>query len=131
MVDQVSPTGSLGPGLAQTFAVAAKAQPVSDNPRSTQPAAPVPSGTDSGQAAPSGLSPEDATKQVNEYLEKSHSDLTMKVDQGTGRAVFQIVRPSGQVLLQVPSADVLTMARKLTELTRRKSTSGALVDKEG
>jgi uncharacterized FlaG/YvyC family protein len=131
MVDQVSPSGSLGPGLTQTLAVAVKAQSVPDGPKAAQSAASTPRGVESGAVAHSGVSPEDASKQVNQYLQKSNSDLTMKVDKATGRTVFTIVRPSGEVLLQVPSAEVLAMARKLNELTKQKGASGVLVDQEG
>jgi uncharacterized FlaG/YvyC family protein len=131
MGDAISPAGTSRTGLTQTLAAAAKARPAPENPRSTQSAASAPTGTDGGAAVPAGLSPADASSQVNQYLQQAHSDLTMKVDKDTGRTVFTIVRPSGEVVLQVPSAEVLNMARKLAELTRRKSSSGALVDKQG
>lgn len=137
MVDQVSPLGSLGPGLPQTTAVASRPQPVSDNSRPASPqaaASPSPA-TDGGTAVQPQASLEEASHQVNAQLQQLDSNLKMHVDKASGTTVYQIVSKStGEVLLQVPSQDVLSMAQKLIALTKNKGAQGSpgvLVDKEG
>jgi uncharacterized FlaG/YvyC family protein len=89
----------------------------------------MPSQDTEGQPA-SGNS-DAAAKEVNSYLQNSKADLKMEVDPGTGRAIYQVVSSTGEVLLQMPSKEVLAMARKLTDLAKQKDASGILLDKEG
>jgi len=77
-------------------------------------------------------SQEVAVAQVNQHLQQSQTDLKLQVDAGSGRTVFQVVQQgTGQVVLQVPSAEVLGMSRRLREMEGQTGSSGALVDKEG
>ena len=132
MVDQVSPTGSLAPGIPQPQVALAKSQVEASSSRTAKSAAPA---APSLQAAPgldSGQSPEEAARQVDAYLKHSESDLKMDTDKATGRTVFRVVSSStGEVLLQVPSVEVLAMARKLKDLAKQQGASGVLLDKEG
>jgi len=46
--------------------------------------------------------------------------------------VYQVVQQgTGEVVLQIPSEEVLGMSRRLRELEGQGQSSGALVDKEG
>lgn len=136
MVDQVSPTGSLAPGLPQA-AVANRPQPGPETNPSARPVVSPPPPPAQGRApgVNNGTSPEEAVKQINNYLQSAPSDLKMEIDKASGRTVFQVISANtGEVLLQVPSVEVLAMARKLTELAKQKGAvgvPGVLVDKEG
>ncbi len=73
--------------------------------------------------------PEAAVAQVNQHLELAQTELKLQVDAGSGRTVFQVVQQgTGEVVLQVPSAEVLGMSRRVREL---EGQTGGLVDKEG
>ena len=70
--------------------------------------------------------------QVNQHLQQAQTELKLQVDTGSGRTVFQVVQQgTGQVVLQVPSAEVLGMSRRVRELEGQPGSSGALVDQEG
>ena len=70
--------------------------------------------------------------QVNQHLDQTQTDLKLQVDPGSGRTVFQVVQQStGEVVLQVPSAEVLGMSRRMRDLEGQAGASGALVDQEG
>lgn len=72
-----------------------------------------------------------AVAQVNEHLQQTQTDLKLQVDAGSGRTVFRIVQQgTGEVVLQVPSAEVLGMSRRMRDLEGQAGASGALVDKE-
>ncbi len=71
-----------------------------------------------------------AVTQINQHLQQSQTNLKVQVDGASGRTVFQVVQQgTGQVLLQVPSAEVLGMSRRIRDMAGQDA-SGALVDKE-
>jgi flagellar protein FlaG len=115
-----------------TFASGASMLPVSASP---QPAASRSASV--AQASPQSPAPDSgshdaAVAQVNQHLQQSQSDLKLTVDRGSGRPVFQVVQQgTGQVLFQVPSAEVLGMSRRVRELQDQTMNSGALVDQQG
>lgn len=121
MVNQITPTGS-----SPILSAAASPQPVAARPapakaRATQQTQPADSGS---QAA--------AVAKVNQHLQQTQTDLKLQVDDGSGRLVFQVVQQgTGEVILQVPSEEVLGMSRRVRELEGQAGASGALVDKEG
>jgi uncharacterized FlaG/YvyC family protein len=54
------------------------------------------------------------------------------VDAGSGRAVYQVIQQgTGEVVLQIPSEEVLGISRRLREMENNGRSSGALVDREG
>ena len=70
--------------------------------------------------------------QVNQHLQQAQSGLTLQVDPGSGRTVFRVIQQdTGEVVLQVPSPEVLGMSRRVRELQAKTRTSGALVDRQG
>lgn len=115
MITQVSLTG----GLSTSTGTAP--QPIAVRP----PAARLP-----GAQTPGSL--DAAVTQVNQHLQLAQTEMKLQVDAGSGRTVFQIIQQgTGAVVLQVPSAEVLGMSRRIRELEGQTGASGALVDKEG
>ena len=132
MADQVNPMGSLATGLPSAFLVAPTPRSA---PEKTRPAK-IPESqpkNEAGPAAPTALeSTDQAMETINVHLLQSGTELKFKTDQVSGRTIFQIVKEgSGEVLLQVPSEEMLAMARKLREFTEQMGASGVLLDKEG
>jgi uncharacterized FlaG/YvyC family protein len=69
---------------------------------------------------------------VNQHLAQVSTDLKLQVDAGSGRTVFQVVQQgTGQVVLQIPSEEVLGMSHRMRDLESQSSASGGLVDKKG
>lgn len=86
----------------------------------------------SGAPAPKAGSPEVAMAQVNQHLQQAEPSLKLQVDAASGRTVYQVVQQgTGEVVLQVPSAEVLGMSRRVRELEGQVGSSGALLDQEG
>ncbi|WLT33550.1 flagellar protein FlaG [Geothrix sp. PMB-07] len=70
-----------------------------------------------------------AVAHINQHLGQAQSDLKMHMDPASGRPVYQVIQQgTGQVLLQVPSAEVLGMSRRMRDL---EGQAGGLVDKQG
>lgn len=70
--------------------------------------------------------------QVNQHLQQAQTDLRLQVDPDSSRLVFQIVQQgTGEVVLQVPSEEVLGMSRRIREQDGQPGASGGLVDREG
>ncbi len=141
MVDQVNPLGSLAPGLPPTSQALASAatrapsvQESTSNPSPSQSAVPAGSG---GKGAPiPGKVPEQAlgaaARDMQDYLQQLPTDLQFRVDKGSGQFYFKVVDPAThKVIRQVPSEEVLAMARKLRQFADPKSASGVLLDQEG
>ena len=123
MSEQVTLSGGLAPGVSMP----------------TQ-ATPTPRPSGSGRAAKSAESrapepsqpPEAALAEVNRHLQKAGSELKIQVDLDTGHTVFKVINPgSGEVILQVPTAEMLALARNVRSLEHRQGGAGVLVDKEG
>ena len=80
------------------------------------------------QATGSG-STQEAAAQVGQRLEQARPELKLQVDAGSGRTVFRVVQQgTGQVIMQVPSEEILSMSRRLREA---EGQPGTLVDREG
>jgi uncharacterized FlaG/YvyC family protein len=94
------------------------------------PAGPATARTGGTQAQKAG-SQDVAVAQVNQHLQQAQTDLKLQVDAGSGRTVFQIVQQgTGEVVLQVPSAEVLGMSARMRDMVGQLGASGALVDKQ-
>jgi flagellar protein FlaG len=121
------------------------------NPASTQAATAQPatapgtqasSGTDaaSGQAAAKLANPTaaetakllgPAVKSLQDYI-KPQQTATIQVDHATGQSFVKIINAqTKQLVLQIPSAQVLAMAHKLQQMDNPQAASGVLVDQEG
>jgi len=91
-----------------------------------------PKGVGPSAAAASTLANNAAVEQVNQQLQQSGSNLQFHVDKDTGRTVYKVVdQHTGKVVLQVPSEEVLAVARNLQAIAKQHGASGVLVDKEG
>jgi uncharacterized FlaG/YvyC family protein len=70
--------------------------------------------------------------QVNQALQQAAPELKLQVDAGSGRTVYQVIQQgTGEVVLQIPSEEVLGVSRRLRELGGQSQSSGAFVDQEG
>ena len=142
MADQVNPLGNLAAGLSPSSPVsiapvgANRPSPLPDSssqpiqaqaPDSKGPGAP---GASAGKPSVQGLGT--AAQDVKDYLQQLPAELQFRVDQGSGEFYFKVVDPTTRkVIRQVPSEELLAMARKLREFVDPKSASGVLMDKEG
>lgn len=142
MADQVNPLGSLAPGLPPTpsapavQATANRLPSVPESPRPSQIQASDLKGPDGKGLSVSGKTPEQAlgaaAKDVQDYFQQLPTELQFRVDKGSGQFYFKVVDPATRMVIrQVPSEEVLAMARKLREFADPKTASGVLVDKEG
>jgi flagellar protein FlaG len=133
MADQVNPLGNLAVGVAQTQVVAKPSPSPTD--KTSKPAKVADSQPQGQGARPTDASAQnldEAAKTIKDYLQNSQSDLSFSVDKGSGDMVFKVVNSTThEVIRQVPTEDVLVMARKLRQLSHAKDASGVLMDKEG
>lgn len=123
MLDQIAVvSGASMPASAAPLLVESRPAPVLSP--SPQPARQAPVAVSGTQEA--------AVEQVNLHLAGAQTDLKLMVDRGSGRTVFQVIKQTtGQVLLQVPSAEVLGMSQRVRELQNMATHSGGLVDQQG
>ncbi len=108
-------------------------QPVVSRPASA-PTSTVSSSPQTASHAPAvgSGSQEAAVAQVNQHLAQAQPDLKLMVDHDSGRTIFQVIQQgTGQVLLQVPSAEVLGMSQRVRDLQNKIMSSGGLVDRQG
>lgn len=132
MADQVNPTGSLAPGLSGALMAATAPRPAPDKVRSVKTAETQPQGPGSSSVTENAGSADVAMEQLNSHLQQANSQLQFQVDKETGRTIYKVVSKSnGQVLLQVPSEEVLAMARNLRSMEQQTGGSGVLVDRKG
>ena len=132
MADQVNSTGSLASGLPLALLSAVAARPAPENPRPAKITAPPRQEQGGRTVAEAAKSPEAAMGQLNGYLQQTDSKLQFQVDKSTGRTVFKVIdQATGEVVIQVPSEELLAMARNLRALEKAQDASGVLVDKEG
>jgi flagellar protein FlaG len=74
---------------------------------------------------------DEAVKSLQDYI-KPQEVITLQVDKESGQPFVKIVNAqTKQLILQIPSAQVLAMARKLQEMATPQAASGVLVDREG
>ena len=72
-----------------------------------------------------------AVKHLQDYFAPDQN-VSMEEDHDSGQSYVKIVdAKTKQLILQIPSAEVLAMARKLQEMANPQSASGVLVDQEG
>ncbi|WP_306590696.1 flagellar protein FlaG [Geothrix sp. 21YS21S-4] len=135
MADQVTSVGSVAAVATQAISSA----PVS-SPRPAPAPIPASSAAASGAAkdAPSSAqavskeSLKAAARSVEDFVKQAPSDLKFMVDEGTGQYYFKIVDPNTQeTIRQVPSEEILAMARRLQQLNDPKGATGVIVDAQG
>jgi flagellar protein FlaG len=96
-------TTAASPGGAPTAAANGKALPASGQKLPDSPA-----------PEPSRARVEQAVQQIQSYLNDTQRQLQFQVDQGSGRTIVRVVNPETQeVIRQIPSEEVLTLARSI------------------
>ena len=155
MADSVSSINSLASGPLMTALAAAQSQ-ASASAQLPAPGAPAPAATTAPNAQASGPAPSSPAapsaapaKQADPLAQVTAKDLgtavkslqddikpqqiaTIQVDHATGQSYVKIVNAqTKELVLQIPSAQVLAMAHKLQEMDSAQSASGVLVDQEG
>lgn len=116
MVNQVSLSGS---------------QPILAAAPVPRPASPRPA-TSAGTSKPATGGEAAAAAQVNQHLEQAQTELKLQVDAGSGHTVFRVVQQgTGEVVMQIPSDEVLGMSRRLREAEGTGLAKGTLLDKQG
>jgi flagellar protein FlaG len=132
MADQVNPMGNLAPGLPVVQVASVTPRPSSEKVRSAKAVEPRPQGQVDSPVAKASESTDTAMEQLNSHLQQVNSQLQFQVDKETGRTIYKVVsKDNGQVLLQVPSEEVLAMARNLRSMEQQQGVSGVLLDKKG
>lgn len=59
-----------------------------------------------------------AFKEISSFFQKVHSSLEFKLDDGSGKMIMQIMdTDTNKVIRQIPSEDVLRLAKRLDDLT--------------
>ena len=130
MAAQVDPLGSLVSGMVQAQQIST----VSSSSKSlkTRSAESTPEAENQQDIGVSGEGLEAAAKQVADYLQKSSSDLEFGVDKDTGQYYFKVINPeTHETIRQVPTEEMLAMAKRLRELGDAKNASGVLMDEQG
>jgi len=119
-----SVTGAQASGQTLAAAQAAAPQAVAPAPsKSSKPAAPEAEATEKPL--------EKAVESLVDYI-KPQESITLQVDKESGETYVKIVdNDTKQMILQIPSAQVLSMARKLREMGDPQAAAGGLVDQQG
>jgi len=111
---------------------AAKAQSAPEKVRPAKTADTQASQPEGRLSAQSGKPTEADLQVINDGLQMTNSNLKFQVDKTTGITYFKVVDSNtGDTIRQVPSEEILTMARKLRELSKHEDASGVIMDKEG
>jgi hypothetical protein len=132
MTDQINPMGNQASGLSLPLLVASAPRPGLESTRPAKIADPPVQGPDASFLAGSGETPVAALQQLNGHLQQTGSELKFQLDQATGRTVFKVVNPKdGTVVIQVPSEEMLALARNVRSMEKEKSAAGILLDKNG
>ena len=132
MADQSALMSSLGPALTPPAMAAATSKPAIGPVRPAKTALPSKASGPVDQPPVATGSPQESVDQLNGHLQQTASRLRVLVDQSTGRTTYAVVnQATGEVVLQMPSAEMLAMARRVRELEKQMGATGALVDKEG
>jgi flagellar protein FlaG len=62
---------------------------------------------------------------VSQMAQVVRRDLNFMLDEGSGKTVVKIIdSQSGELVRQIPSEEMLALARRLQEMTREQSASG-------
>jgi flagellar protein FlaG len=112
--------------------VAASPRPAAEKPRTARIDDVRPPRPGNRTLSEVGRNPAVAADELNNHLQQVGSELKLQADSDTGRLVFKVVIPTtGEVLFQVPSEEVLALARNLRAQESVQGASGVLVDTEG
>ncbi len=145
MTDPVNTTSSLTAGTQMTALAAVQSQLTAENSRQASAApqaasARIPAKAETADttapaasktAQPSAKDLAVATKALQEYFQPDQK-VTLQVDHASGESYVKIVdAKSKQLILQIPSKEILAMAQKLRSMANPQAASGVLVDQQG
>ncbi|WP_417581867.1 flagellar protein FlaG [Nitrincola sp.] len=69
---------------------------------------------------------QEAADQIGEFLNVINSDLNISVDRDVNRTVVKVInRSSDEVIRQIPSEEVLSLMRRMSEIANQTSTGNA------
>ena len=107
-IDNIAQTSRVYGPTASASAAATPAAPVrQDLPASGQALPPAPDNADVKQAV----------SRLNDYVQTLRRDLQFRVDKDSNRVIVSVVNAeSGEVIRQIPSEEVLAVARNLDQL---------------
>ena len=72
---------------------------------------------------------EKAVSQMAAYVQNTHRDMNFSVDEVTGRVVVKVIDSnSDEVIRQIPSEEMLAIARHLTESLENDEPKGFLIE---
>ena len=102
--------------VEQQGTVNAQLQRFSETSTSSQESAQTADTTNSEQRNDS-LDLEDATREIEQFLQSQNRNLAFSVDENTDRSVVTVTESgSGDVIRQIPSEEVLRLAERLDDL---------------
>lgn len=102
--------------VEQQGTVDAQLQRFSETSTSSQESAQTADTTNSEQRNDS-LDLEDATREIEQFLQSQNRNLAFSVDENTDRSVVTVTESgSGDVIRQIPSEEVLRLAERLDDL---------------
>jgi len=148
MATSVNAINSTSASPQMTILVAVQSQLAAGKPAAANPAdpqSPAAAGASDQSAAASTASPTpaiqskeatekllgDAVKTLQDYISPQQT-ATLEVDKGSGESYVKIVNTATkQLILQIPSAQVLAMAQKLQQMANPQDAAGVLVDQQG
>jgi flagellar protein FlaG len=151
MADPISITASAATSAQVAVLVSAQLQTASPGPDATAPGSQAaaaaaatanPNGaqtqqtTDSEAAKPAAAvdstqALDHAVKSLQDYL-KPQESVSLQVDRTSGETLVKVVNvQTKQLILQIPSTQVLAMAQRLRQMANPQAASGVLVDHQG
>lgn len=96
--------------------VNAELQRFSESSAGAQESAPT-ADTNSSEQRNDSLELEDATREIEQFLQSQNRNLAFSVDENTERSVVTVTESgSGDVIRQIPSEEVLRLAERLDDL---------------
>lgn len=75
---------------------------------------------------------EKAAADLKAYFSAASSELHYQEDKDTGQIVIKILNPTTrEVIRQIPSEEIVTLAKKLRQLSKDQEARGVLIDEQG
>ncbi|KFI21967.1 flagellar protein FlaG [Nitrosococcus oceani] len=71
---------------------------------------------------------EEAVRNINELMADVRRELQFSIDEATGRTVIKVVdRENGEMIRQIPSEEIMALARRIAEEGKEGITDGTLI----
>ncbi|ADJ29044.1 flagellar protein FlaG [Nitrosococcus watsonii] len=71
---------------------------------------------------------EEAVQSINELMEDVRRELHFSIDEATGQTVIKVMdRENGEMIRQIPSEEVMVLARRIAEEGKEGITDGTLM----